>query len=398
MQIRELTAFHVPIALRKPIRHASHTRDSNDTLIVRCALSDGSVGWGEALPRPYVTGESIASVWRQLRETDFSQLAETEFPDGRTAAGLVDELPLADVAPDEGIAIRECFGNSVRCALELAMLDAAGRSAQLSVSDLIASFPESRPVARSTDTVRYSGVITATSPARQWVSALKMRVFGFCQVKVKVGVPGIADAACLRRIRRVLGKRVDLRLDANEAWYPEDVVARMRPLQEFAPTSLEQPVPHARVAALADVRPLLSTPVMLDESLCCDEDAERAIAGGWCDLFNIRISKCGGLLPSVRLAARAVTAGLGFQLGCQVGETGILSAAGRHFACCIGPARFLEGSYDRFLVRERLTDEDVTFGWSGRAPRLTGVGLGVTVDEQRVRSLARRTCVLIDRR
>jgi muconate cycloisomerase len=74
-------------------------------------------------------------------------------------------------------------------------------------------------------------------------------------------------------------------------------------------------------------------------------------------------------------------AGLGYQLGCQVGETGILSAAGRQFAASIANIRYLEGSYDRFLVRERLTEEDVTFGWGGYAPALTGPGLGISVDE-----------------
>ena len=74
-------------------------------------------------------------------------------------------------------------------------------------------------------------------------------------------------------------------------------------------------------------------PIMLDESLCGMVDAEEAIAGGLCDLFNIRLSKCGGFIPSLRLVQVARRHGLGCQLGCQVGETAILSAAGRHFAC-----------------------------------------------------------------
>ena len=126
---------------------------------------------------------------------------------------------------------------------------------------------------------------------------------------------------------------------------------------------------------------------MHDESLCSLEDARQAIEYGTCDLFNIRLSKCGGLLPSLQIAAAANQAGLGYQLGCQVGETGILSAAGRHFATSVGDIRYLEGSYDRFLVKERLTNEDMTFGRGGYAPALTGPGLGVTVDERRLRDV-----------
>ena len=58
----------------------------------------------------------------------------------------------------------------------------------------------------------------------------------------------------------------------------------------------------------------------------------------------------------------------------------MLSAAGRHFAASVGGLRFLEGSYDRHLVREALGTRDVTFGWGGWAPALPGPGLGVLID------------------
>src|SRR5207237_3699563 len=132
----------------------------------------------------------------------------------------------------------------------------------------------------------------------------------------------------------------------------------------------------------AAVRKQINTPVMLDESLCGEVDAERAVQGGWCDLFNLRLSKCGGFIPSLRLAQMAKQHGLGYQLGCQVGETAILSAAGRHFATSVAGIRYLEGSYDRHLVREALGTEDLTFRWGGWAPALAGPGLGVTVHPQ----------------
>ena len=142
------------------------------------------------------------------------------------------------------------------------------------------------------------------------------------------------------------------------------------------------------MGALADIRSQLSVPVMLDESLCCQADAEQAVASGTCDAFNLRISKCGGLVACIQLAQFARQHGLGYQLGCQVGETGILSAAGRALACTLQGIRYLEGSYDGFLVADRLTKENLTIRYGGRGPRLTGPGLGVTVDEDRVRQLA----------
>ena len=133
---------------------------------------------------------------------------------------------------------------------------------------------------------------------------------------------------------------------------------------------------------MAEVRRRVKTPLMLDESLCGPLDAERAAALGACDLFNLRLSKCGGFIPSLRLAQHARQHGLGYQLGCQVGETALLSAAGRHFACSVAGLRYLEGSYDRHLVREALGTRDITFRWRGRAPALAGPGLGIALDAQ----------------
>ena len=81
------------------------------------------------------------------------------------------------------------------------------------------------------------------------------------------------------------------------------------------------------------------------------------------------------------MAQFAAKHGLGYQLGCQVGETALLSAAGRQFTTSVAGIRYLEGSYDRHLVRETLAKSDITFRWGGWAPALDGAGLGITVDK-----------------
>ena len=223
------------------------------------------------------------------------------------------------------------------------------------------------------------------SPFKQRLRAWLIRLYGFSQTKVKVGIPEIDDVSSLARIRGTLGPKIDIRIDANEAWTCENLAEKLRPLEPFGISAIEQPVPHEQVDGLAAVREQIGIPIMLDESLCSEVDARKAIELGTCDFFNIRISKCGGFLNSLRLAAIAHQAGLGYQLGCQVGETGILSAAGRHFATSVSDIRYLEGSYERFLVKERLTVEDLTFGRGGFAPVMPEPGLGVSVDEDALR-------------
>ncbi|MDA0282837.1 MAG: dipeptide epimerase [Planctomycetota bacterium] len=377
MRIAELIAYHVQIPLKTKIRHASYARRMTDSVVVRCVLSDGTEGWGEGLPREYVTGETIDSAFELLRATPLPQQLGAELESLEAAVELCEKFALTRPQHDP----RNCFGNSIRCAVELSILDAVCRATGVPLSDVTKLYGPAVGVRQSQDQVRYSAVITSISPIRQRLRSVLIRLFGFHQTKVKVGVEGVDDAVSLRRIRRRVGAAMDIRIDANEAWNCENLEAQFQRLADFGITSIEQPVRHEQVDGLSVLRSSLSAPIMLDESLCSLEDARRAIEHGTCDLFNIRLSKCGGFLNSLKIAATAHQAGLGYQLGCQVGETGILSAAGRHFASSVGGIRYLEGSFDSFLVKERLTRENLTFGYRGLAPALTGPGLGVSVDE-----------------
>lgn len=391
MRLIRLTVFHVRIPLKHRVRHASHSREETDSLIVRGELDNGAVGWGEGVPRPYVTGETIDHVWTLLAENDLSRQLGESFENLGQALALAERLRLKSGRSDCPFVERGCFGNSARCALELCLLDAAARSEGVPLSRVTELLPEAFAIRESHSQVRYSGAITTMSPWGTTVRAWKLRLYGFRQCKVKVGVAQVDDAALLRRIRRILpADRVDLRIDANEAWTCANLESKLASLRPFGITSVEQPVPHREVAGLGPLRGRIGVPLMLDESLCSLTDAHRAIESGTCDLFNIRLSKCGGFVNSLRLAALAHQAGLGYQLGCQVGETGILSAAGRHFATSVANIRYLEGSYDRHLVCERLTHQDVTFGRGGLAPALVGPGLGIDVDTAALRRVTVR--------
>lgn len=388
MKIVELTAYQIRIPLRKAIRHASHSRTETDNILVRCVLDNRVEGYGEGVPREYVTGETIDSALELLRSSDLPAQMEPCADFGRAVA-LAERLRLAPVPGDD----RACMGNSARCAVELAILDAYGQAFGVGLSQVTRLLaPE---LYQELPRVRYSGAITSTRGLKLRLLAWLLWAYRFRQIKIKVGIEGQDDVARLRVIRGRVGRRVDLRVDANEAWSPAEVVERIRALEPFGISSVEQPVPHAQVDVLAQVRRQVQTPIMLDESLCGLVDAERAAAQGTCDLFNLRLSKCGGFIPSLRLAQLARRHGLACQLGCQVGETAVLSAAGRHFAASVAGLRYLEGSYDRHLVRAALGTRDITFGWGGWARALPGPGLGIRLDSVALQRVTQRKETLL---
>jgi len=148
---------------------------------------------------------------------------------------------------------------------------------------------------------------------------------------------------------------------------------------------VEQPVAKDNLEGFRIVTQYADMAVIADESVCSLEDAEKFISRRACDAFNIRLSKCGGFFASLAVAELARRGRLRCQVGCQVGETGILSAAGRHLAGWLEDVLYLEGSFGTWVLQEDIVEEDIRFGRSGQALPLEGPGLGVRVCRERVR-------------
>ena len=96
---------------------------------------------------------------------------------------------------------------------------------------------------------RYSGVVSAGRGWRDMASLLKLRAFGFRHVKLKLEHEGAVEAA--RTARRLLGHRVDLRVDANMAWEVEQALALIERDAELGIESFEQPIAADDLAGLA---------------------------------------------------------------------------------------------------------------------------------------------------
>jgi len=359
MKICECEVLTVDIPMRVSVEHALAARNVARNVIVAVRDKNGAAGWGESCPRPYVTGETVESVKQTLAEVILPQVAGRTF-DGMDQVTVELTAVLDTLARDQQAAF---------CACELAVLDLAGQTFGASAGSVIG------PVVA--EQMRYSGVIASNDLEGVKKYAAFMKQFGFADVKVKVGASLESNLAFLKTSRAILGDDVTLRIDANSAWSGEEAVQQLEAMAEFELTGVEQPVPADDLDGMKTVTAAGLVPVVADESLCSLTDAETLIAQKACDIFNVRISKCGGLINAGRIHRRAVEAGLKCQLGAQVGETGLLSAAGRHFASRCEDVVWCEGSYGTFLLEKDITDPDVTIGPGGAAPAIDTPGLGV---------------------
>jgi len=160
----------------------------------------------------------------------------------------------------------------------------------------------------------------------------------------------------------------------------------MHEMSQLGVRCFEQPLPADALNDMA--RPVRQTglTVMADESLSDGNSLRRLVEGKACTAVNVRISKCGGLVASLRRCRQAKEAGLVVQVGCQVGETSMLSAAQLALCSHFSDVTYLEGCFGRHLLREDVAQPVLQFGFGGRMPRVpSGPGLGVRINENRVR-------------
>jgi L-alanine-DL-glutamate epimerase-like enolase superfamily enzyme/pyrroloquinoline quinone (PQQ) biosynthesis protein C len=372
-RVESITLYQLRIPFHQAFRHALQSREESDTVIVKITASDGIIGFGESLPRSYVTGETTETIVARIRENLAPKIFHEPFAPGwETLEHLQSMMPIWTQSETTGV----IAWNAAFCAVELALLDWALRAGQCALADLL-------PPARFE--VVYSGVISADAPQDAAALAKRMARLGIRQIKVKVGTG--EDAARLEAVRRAAGDKIELRADANGAWSTATAIDELSRLKKFNLQAIEQPIAPDDIDGMKRVRAESGVPVMADESLVTLDQARRLIERGACDYFNIRLSKNAGVTGSLAIAKLAAEAGIKFQVGAQVGETGILSAAGRTLAAHLPALEFAEGSFGTWLLVEDVTFENVAFGWGGRAPLLKSRGLSVTVKEEALERL-----------
>jgi L-Ala-D/L-Glu epimerase len=377
--VTELDLYAVDLPFRTAFRHAAAARRASGSLFLRIRLDGGAHGWGECLPRPYVSAERREDAFLLLRDAIMPALIGQEF---RSFGDVVAFLEKCDgKAPSDWVS-SETPQSAAWCSVDLALLDGFGKAFGEAARLGATAYEVSR--GDGLGGVRYSGVVSADRGWRFALSLLKMRLYRFPHVKLKVEKEDAARAA--RFARRLLGGQVDLRVDANMAWEAEQALTLIRDLRSSGIEWFEAPIAADDLPGLARLVRESSAGIMADEGLTDRDSLQRLITNKACTGVNVRISKCGGLVAAHGRCREALDAGLTLQVGCQVGESSLLSAAHVTLLSALAPlkpgVRYAEGCFGRHLLREDPVSPAVQFGYAGHPPaRSSGPGLGVHMDE-----------------
>lgn len=361
--MQALDIFHLRIPFLFPVKHSLAVRECSESLVVRVETETGLSGYGEGTPRGYVTGESISGNITFFEKTLVPMFAGHIFPDPLSVREFLDALSAQDDAHKNPSAV---------CALETALLDVAGKSWRQSVSEVLGFECKG-------GNLTYSAVVSLLplDKFEAFLHMVKQKEMRF--LKLKVG--NESDLVRLGLARNILGSEVDLRVDANGSWTADEAIQKIEEMKRYGISAVEQPVAKEDFMGLKRVTESVGVPIIADESLCSVADARHLAEMKACEIFDIRLSKCGGFWNASKILGIGRETDIRAMLGSHVGETGILSAAGRHFAQCFDDLVYIEGSFSSLLLKEDVIQENLVFGKGGIAPPLPGPGLGITVRE-----------------
>ncbi|WP_136808265.1 mandelate racemase/muconate lactonizing enzyme family protein [Desulfosediminicola flagellatus] len=367
--IQGFELYKTDIPFKNAFKHAAASRKTSSSIMLKCITDANTTGYGECLPRDYVTGEKRDETFRQLKEIILPKLIGMKF-------SSMDEV-VAFLSRCNGKAPKEWLSPDIPqtaawAAVDLALLDAFGQEFDEPVSLSNNQFPAG---------LRYSAVFSADKGFKAFKSLLKFRMYGFKQVKLKVEKETAEETA--RFCRFVLGKKFDIRVDANMAWNVDEAQRNMKLLAGSGIRSFEQPLKADDIHGLSQLVSETGLEVMADESLHDTESLELLINKRACTSVNVRISKCGGLIAAYNRCLRALEAGMIIQIGCQVGETSLLSAAQLILISAVEKVTYAEGCFGLHLLSEDPVSPLKQFGYGGSPPAMPeGPGLGISVNEE----------------
>lgn len=365
MKIIQTRLWEVKIPLRFRFSQSNNAgANHSHAVVVEVHTEEGPVGYGESCPRTYVTGEDMRSAQAGLRALS----PELKGASMDSAEEIRDKLKAWEKAQ---------AGPSVRCALELALLDAWSKTQERPLTELLGSNPP--------EVLRYSLVLPLARPAALEQVLRLARQFSPPAVKLKVDAKLEETLHKITLIREFFGQELPIRVDVNGGWALQQAEKIIPRLIEQGVTSFEQPLPPGQWDGLAALTRAFGgqARIMADESLLGPEQARLLIEKGCVNHFNLKISKLGGIFNALEVHRLGEAHGIPSQLGAHFGETSLLTAAGLLLCGLAGEMTAYEGAMGELLLEKDITTPPIAMGLDGKLETggiFSTPGLGI-IDE-----------------
>lgn len=355
MKITAVHLYAIRLPLQNPFIVSYGTYPDMPSIIVKIETDEGIVGYGEGVADEHVTGETWESTFHILKHT--------------LAPPLLGKNPM-NIEKIHDIMNQTTYGvPTAKAALDIACFDIMGKKLGQPVYQFIGGrYHEEFPITH---------VLSIDSPENMAEEAASMMNKGYQSFKMKVGTDVKKDVERIEAVRERVGNDIAIRVDVNQGWKNSaTTLTALRSLKHLEIDWIEQPVIADDIDAMAYIRSKTDLSLMIDEGLKGPREMRQIIQQQAADKVNIKLMKCGGIYPAVKLAHQAELAGIECQIGSMV-ESSVASSAGFHVAFSkkiitsvelTGPLKFTKDignlSYDVPFIR--LTEKP---------------GLGVDIDE-----------------
>ncbi len=356
MKITAIDVVTLALPLRPLAPPSAWAAATRKQLIVTVRTDAGATGVGEAFAYGAPTG--VAAV---ITESLGPMLVGQ---DPRRIEALVDLMHRGTM-----IYGRRGLGMFAISGVEIALWDLAGKLAGVPVHQLLGGAVRSRLPAYAS-LMRYDAPETVAQACRGYAGQ------GFRMLKLHQ-----TDVASVAAARQAVGPDVELMLDTNCPWTPEEAIVMARRLEPYRLAWLEEPVwPPEDYSGLARVAAATDTPIALGENESTLFGFREIVDRRAGDILQPSVTKVGGIGELRKIATLAQAAGLPVVPHSFYYGPGL--AATLHVAATLGggaPIEFPTGEHEVPLLRRPITARD---GWV-EVP--TGPGLGVEVNEEAVR-------------
>ncbi|PCG14666.1 MULTISPECIES: galactonate dehydratase [Sphingomonas] len=359
-----------------PIAKIEHFLVPPRWLFVRIETADGAVGWGEASLEGHA--EAVAGALEAVRD----RLIGTDAHRIEDAWQTLYRLGFYRGGPVLMSAIS---------GVDQALWDLRGRALGVPVSDLLGG--------RVRDRIRVYAWIGGDRPSDVAAAARARREQGFDAVKMNgtedldwfAGPAAVADA--VERLGLVRDTGMDVGVDLHGRVHKPMARQIVRALEPLGPMFIEEPVLSEHPEAIAQLAAQTTVPVALGERLYSRWDFKPFLERGAIDIAQPDLSHAGGISEGRRIAAMAEAYDVALAPHCPLGPLAL--------AACLQVA----AAAPNFVIQEMslgihynnaeadlltyLTDPAVLAVEGGTVAVLEGAGLGVTIDEARVREAAK---------
>lgn len=336
-------------------------------VLVKITADDGTVGWGQSVPVPRWTYETLESVVSTLNQYFAPELVGRDPFDLEGIEQVMSQVIAPSFSTGQPIA---------RAGIDLALFDLTGK---LLGQNAATRWKRS---GRSRLTLSWTLNPRTLDDVEGLVEQGKAR--GYRHFNVKVAPDPKFDVELCRLVKRLVPDGF-LWADANGG-YDEATALEVAPrLADVGVPVLEQPLPPNRLNGYRRLKQQGALPILMDEGIVSHIELEEFIRLKLLDGVAMKPARCGGIVEARRQIEMVLDAGLMF-LGSGLTDPDVSLAASlvlygaydlKYPAALNGP-QFLQGS----VLKTSFEVKD------GEILVPQGPGLGVDVDEDRIAALA----------